>query len=280
MCRKCTGLFISLLFLLLSFALKAQNVSFDTLAFYRHLVKNNLQREQIAFNMEWLNQHKGNIVIADSSFLNNAILYYRLNLNDSSVNNIGKISRGNYFTPPSERLYLSMLILDLQLDEAENIIAGYKINHPANLFLNDARLSIQMLKRENIHKDTTQIAYSPSMEKIREEYESAPHHSPVLAGLYSAVIPGLGKWYLGDKHQAISAFAVNMLLAGQSIESYVRAGPGSARFIVSASLFGLFYGGNILGSILTAKKQRHDYFKQIDYEIFNFYNAIVGKPAY
>jgi hypothetical protein len=137
-----------------------------------------------------------------------------------------------------------------------------------------------MLKREPINNDTTLAFFSPQMEAIKKEYEMVPHHSPLLAGVYSAIIPGLGKLYLGYKYQAFTAFVTNALLAGQSIESYVRSGPGSVRFILSTSLFSVFYGGNILGSIFQAKKQRHDYLKQIDHEIFDYHNAVVGKLAY
>jgi hypothetical protein len=266
--------------LFFAFPAVAQNKPFDTLGFYRHLVKNNLYREQIAFNNEWVRWSRGNAILADSLFLNNAILYYRLNVTDSSDNSIQRIPPENHFTQHSERLYLSMLILHSRLDAVEKIAANNNYTYRTTLFFNDAELSVKMLKRENVSMDTNQTNYSPGMEDIRNEYENPVHHSPFLAGLYSTLIPGLGKLYLGYKYQALSAFVINMLLAEQSAESYVRAGPGSFRFIASASLFGFFYGGNILGSILTAKKQRHDYFKQIDHEIFDFHNAVVGKSAY
>jgi hypothetical protein len=280
MIRICTGSRIKLLLLLLPCPLIAQHTRFDTLAFYNHLVKEHLQLEQIAFNSEWMQWHKGNISINDSSLLNNSILYYDLNAIDSSGQNLLRISKNTDFTEYSERHYLSMLILQNKLKDAETELSGNKAILKSGLYFNDAGLSLKMLNREKIDMDTGKSGFSMRMKVISSEYEKAPYRSPFLAGIYSVILPGLGKLYLGYKYQAITAFTANALLAGQSLESYVRAGPGSARFIISASLFGLFYGGNILGSIILAKKQRHDYLKQIDHEIFDFHNAVVGKPAY
>jgi hypothetical protein len=278
--RVCTGLFIRFFFLLSSFPAIAQNNRFDTIGFYNHLVKNNLQFEQITFNSEWMQWRSNNVLLRDSLLLNNAILYHRLNYTDSSKASLQRIPLESPFTPYSERLYISMLLLHSRLDTLEKVISTNGINYKAGTFFSDADLSLRMLKREDVSVDTGMATYSPGMEKIRKEYETPPRHSPFLAGLYSAVIPGLGKLYLGYKYQAISAFIVNAFLAGEAAESYARAGPGSVRFIISGSIFGIFYGGNILGSILMAKKQRHDYFKQIDHEIFDFHNAVVGKLAY
>jgi len=278
MSRKCTNLFIRLFLLLFPFAVTAQSIRLDTLAFYHHLAENNLQREQIAFNNLWIKQRIHDRTFTDSMYLNNAVLYYKLNLMDLSDIDLAMVS-GTNFNLHSEQLYISMLIIHSRLDEVQNIL-----DSPSNGFTkrtrNDAQLSVNMLLRKNIVIDTTRSTYSTQIKEIAEHYEQAPHHSPVLAGLYSAVVPGLGKLYLGYKYQALSAFMVNMLLAGQSAESYARAGPRSFRFIASTTLFGFFYGGNILGSILSAKKQRHDYYKQLDHEILDFHTTIVGKPLY
>jgi len=264
--------------LLFPFTVIAQSARFDTLAFYHHLAESNLQREQIAFDNLWIKQRPHDRTFTDSLCLNNAVLYYKLNLMDSSGHSLARVSQGNNFNLHSERLYISMLILHSKLDEVQNILYSRSNNSPSGTFFNDAQLSVKMLLRRSI--DTIIPIYSPRIKEIGDRYEIAPHHSPALAGLYSAVIPGLGKLYLGYKYQALSAFMVNTLLAGQSAESYARAGPRSFRFIASTTLFGLFYGGNILGSILSAKKQRHDYYKQLDHEILDFHNTVVGKPLY
>jgi len=223
---------ITFCILFLPFSCISQNGRFDSLGFYNHLVSDKLVPEQIVFNENWVLEHRINTALADSTYLNNSILYYKLNQRDSSFRNLLRISPAAHFTGNTEQHYLSMMIL----------------HHEINDSVKEFVLSLRM-------------------PNLKEEYQKAPHHSPVLAGLFSAVVPGAGKLYMGYKFQALSAFIMNMMLAGQSAESYFRTGPRSARFIVSASLFGIFYGGNIYGSIIGAKKQRHDYLKQIDHEI-------------
>ncbi len=242
MTRKCTGLRISWLFLLLPFISLAQSARFDTLGFYNHLVSNNLLREQLAFNKLWLQIHKGNITLADSTNLNNSVLYYKLNVHDSAILNLAKISPSHNFTEHSERIYLSMLLLQAKVGEADTLLTKNKNILLNGTYFNDTRLSITMLRHEKIIGDTSTFGLSEKMLQIRDNYMKIPHHSAFLATAYSAVIPGLGKWYLGYKHQAITAFIPSIFLAGQSVESYIKAGPSSGRFIVSASLFGFFFG--------------------------------------
>jgi hypothetical protein len=89
--------------------------------------------------------------------------------------------------------------------------------------------------------------------KRKEEILKNKRKSPLLAGLMSAVIPGTGKFYAGYRGQAISAMVPTFIFAAASIESYYRAGPKSVQFITAASLFSIFYVGNIWGSVLSVK---------------------------
>lgn len=89
--------------------------------------------------------------------------------------------------------------------------------------------------------------------KRKEEILKNKRKSPLLAGLMSAVIPGSGKFYAGYRGQAISSMIPTFIFAAAAAESYYRAGPKSAQFITAASLFGIFYIGNIWGSVLSVK---------------------------
>ena len=103
--------------------------------------------------------------------------------------------------------------------------------------------------------------------KYSAELLSIKKKSPLLAGVMSAVIPGSGKYYAGYKGQAISAFIPVMTFAAVAAENYQRAGIKSAQFIVFASVFGLFYVGNIWGSVLSVKIRRNELYRKIDHEI-------------
>ncbi len=104
--------------------------------------------------------------------------------------------------------------------------------------------------------------------------------SPVLAGVYSALVPGLGKFYAGKKKQAIAAFLPVISLAALTYEAYRKDGVRSARFIGFGALFSVFYIGNIWGSTLAVKIRRNEFYKEYDNKILfdlhiplrNFFN--------
>lgn len=77
--------------------------------------------------------------------------------------------------------------------------------------------------------------------------------SPFLAGLMSTVIPGSGKLYAGYRGQAIAAMIPSFIFGAVATENYIKAGPKSVQFIVAASIFSIFYVGNIWGSVLSVK---------------------------
>jgi hypothetical protein len=273
--RTCIRSGISTLFLFIYFAGFSQNSTFDTAAFYKHLVSENLFSEQIAFNHQIIKLHPANTLLKDSLYLNISLAYTRLGNTDSVNANLSRISPTPVFSNYASGTYLSLLVLYQQYDKANGFSVNSKIM-PLPFASLEADLAIKMLERKPTLQDTAISMISPQLRNIKTEYENAPHHSAFLAGLFSAVIPGMGKLYLGYSDQALSGFIANAALGAQAAESYFKAGPASARFIISGSLFGLFYGGNIWGSIIMAKKQKRDHLKQIDYEIFNYYNSAIG----
>lgn len=93
------------------------------------------------------------------------------------------------------------------------------------------------------------------------------HRSPFVAGLYSAVLPGLGKVYAGKSKQGIAAFLPILSLGLLTYEGLRKDGPRSARFIGFGSLFTLFYVGNIWGSILSVKVKRNEFKREYDNKI-------------
>jgi hypothetical protein len=99
--------------------------------------------------------------------------------------------------------------------------------------------------------------------------------SPFLAGLYSAVIPGAGKVYAGKPYEGLATFFQTGALGAIALENYLKAGPGSGRFIAFGGLFGLFYVGNIWGSALAVKVEQQQSLKQFNDEIIrNMYITI------
>lgn len=117
-------------------------------------------------------------------------------------------------------------------------------------------------------------------ERYRDELANTNTKSPFLAGLYSAVLPGAGKWYAGKRKQGVAAFLPIVSLAAITLEAYKKGGIKDARFITFGSLFSLFYVGNIWGSVFSVKIKQKEFNKAYEHKILfdmhiplrNFYN--------
>jgi hypothetical protein len=77
--------------------------------------------------------------------------------------------------------------------------------------------------------------------------------SPVTAGFFSAIVPGSGKLYARRGWDGLYSLLVVGTLAWQSYEGYRKAGPVSVRCLLFGGLGGVFYAGNIYGSIVAAR---------------------------
>lgn len=102
---------------------------------------------------------------------------------------------------------------------------------------------------------------------IRNQLKRVKRKSPAVAGLLSAVVPGLGKFYAGKKGAGMSAFFMNMVLAGMAYENYYRSGYKSPQFIFFGTIFGFFYAGNIVGSVYSVKQHVRSFNGKLNNEI-------------
>jgi hypothetical protein len=118
------------------------------------------------------------------------------------------------------------------------------------------------------------------MQLYYDRLKGFKRRSPVLAGIYSALVPGLGKFYAGKKKQGIAAFLPVISLAALTYEAWRKDGVKSARFIGFGSIFTIFYIGDIWGSTLSVKIRRNEFNKEYDNKILfdmhiplrNFFN--------
>ncbi len=84
--------------------------------------------------------------------------------------------------------------------------------------------------------------------------------SPWVAGLASAVIPGLGKIYAGNVGEGIASFLIVGAFAGLTAESWAKAGtPKNWRTITYGTIGGLLYIGNIFGSAASVRVYYEDF---------------------
>jgi hypothetical protein len=247
--------------------------SFDSLSFYKHLKDKNLFMEQIVFAQKLTKTGSADQAKKDSLFLDVAAVYYKMKIPDSCIVTLRKVLSISAFSEKKKELYFSLLLLFRERNMAEKNIT----NIESRTFMTDVRTSFSILNREKLNMDSVERNISPQIMELRNRYINTPHPYPFLSGAFSAVLPGSGKWYLGYKRQALTAFISNALFAAQAAESYAKAGVSSPQFIITASLFAVFYSGNIFGSILAAKKKKRDYLKEIDHEILGRYHTQFSK---
>lgn len=105
---------------------------------------------------------------------------------------------------------------------------------------------------------------------LKENYKSLINQnkkSPFKAGLLSAIVPGLGKVYTGNKGQALSAFIRVAALGVMTYDSYLKLGINNPQTIIFGSLFSAFYFGNILGSALSVQIVKNEKKNEINHNI-------------
>lgn len=91
--------------------------------------------------------------------------------------------------------------------------------------------------------------------------------SPAVAGMLSAVVPGLGKVYAGKPKQGIAAFLPVALMGAQAYENIRKRGINNGFSIFYTGLFSVFYIGNIWGSALSVHLTRQEQYHEIDQRI-------------
>lgn len=91
---------------------------------------------------------------------------------------------------------------------------------------------------------------APALLALHRQLVTAPTRSPVLAGVLSGVVPGLGQAYVGAWQSAAVSLVLNALFLGTTIELYRQGLPfaGSA----AALVFSVTYAGNIINAAESA----------------------------
>ncbi|MFO7873224.1 MAG: hypothetical protein R6U62_01940 [Bacteroidales bacterium] len=97
--------------------------------------------------------------------------------------------------------------------------------------------------------------------------QETPLRSPFVGGLLSAAVPGLGKVYAGKSAEGIVSFLYMAALGLTTYDFYDGAGLKSPLFILSASVTGLFYAGNIVGSATAVRRANNEFRHEMDQRI-------------
>ena len=85
------------------------------------------------------------------------------------------------------------------------------------------------------------------------EGQQLPRRSEFLAGLFSTVIPGTGKIYSNRSIDGLFSLLTIGLTGWQAYEGFSKDGSKSVKGWVFGSISGVFYLGNIYGSVVAAQ---------------------------
>jgi len=103
--------------------------------------------------------------------------------------------------------------------------------------------------------------------QFHRQIENFNPKSRFLAGLYSTIIPGAGKIYIGKTGEGLMSMLTTVIFGVQAWEAYRKDGIQSARFIIFGGLFSSFYVANIWGSVLAVNIRENEFNEQINQSI-------------
>jgi TM2 domain-containing membrane protein YozV len=136
-----------------------------------------------------------------------------------------------------------------------------------NVYTNKLELARNVLKSQAFPANPIWQEYSTVLAKSQKSKK------PVLAGLLSAIVPGLGKIYAKDWKDGLLTFVFTGSMAFQSYRSFNKHGFKDARGYIYGAIGSGFYLGSIYGSTQSAKNYNLKQIDQTKHEISAIFNA-------
>lgn len=258
------GLFFLITVLLFVPFGKSQNTVSSDLEYIDYLVKND-QLDDAIFFLKKINSSQLSKSSADSVNYYYGMTYHYLKNADTAALFLGKIDeKSGYYV--KSRFYQSLNNMFVRkYDEASNNIIN--VNLDSSLVFNQCKIlqlaGINLLNGKTLRADSliqqfdyAGYIYSNEQKSVKEmatQMKQVNKKTPLKAALLSAVVPGLGKFYAGKKGQALVTMFSTIGIGLLAFENYYRGGVKSPQFIVSGTVFTIFYFGNIVGSAYSVK---------------------------
>ena len=112
------------------------------------------------------------------------------------------------------------------------------------------------------YQDFRLIEQEQKLNDIYNQLITHKHKSPWVAGIVSAIVPGLGKIYAGSYGEGVSSFLLIGSLGAITAENWIKNGPLNWKTIVFGAIGAVFYVGNIYGSVTSVKIYYEDFNNQ------------------
>ena len=125
----------------------------------------------------------------------------------------------------------------------------------------------QLKEAEHSSSSLIGTKYYSDLKSLIDVGKNMKHKSPVLAGLLSALIPGLGKVYCERTRDGIVSFFVVGMVSGLTYYFYRDRGI-TPEVVILGTLDAGYYLGNIYGSAMAARvynyEQHQDFLRALD----------------
>lgn len=106
----------------------------------------------------------------------------------------------------------------------------------------------------NLQSDVIEIRERTALySNYAKQGKHLPRRSPLLAGLMSTIVPGSGRLYTGRVNDAITSLITVGITGWQAYDGFRRDGLSSVKGWTLSTLSGIFYLGNIYGSVISAR---------------------------
>jgi hypothetical protein len=246
---------ISLFFILISFQIRAQ-INWPLIKYFH---KNHLEEN---FNLYYKLQSDSATTLIDQQRLQ--IYRHLIHQNDSALARSFNAFQDTLEAPLQFEIGKRLLGFD-----ATNKAKWYVLNKDSGA--NKALICVNHLIDNPFDKSyENQIPHALQIDF--KDYQKYYKKKPLVAGLLSAAVPGLGKLYGGRSHQFFQTLLVNALYGLQTYELAKKLGPKNGFTIASLSVFSIFYFGQIYGSIKDTRIVKKEKRKQLIYNAKNYFD--------
>jgi hypothetical protein len=255
----------------------SQNVSKD-LKFVQHLV----QQKEFDAAIYYLDSNYP--IPNDSVIFLKGFTYYSHRLLDSAGKYFNRVSSASSYKPAA--IYFSSLsqayeknykIADsLLVSSKDSLIQLNNFQRACVALLSHDFTTFELLQKQFTYNYAPTAAEEKELIRIHEAMSDFKEKSPVVAGIMSGIIPGSGKVYAGFPGKGLAAL---MQVGGLSIvtfEQFYRAGP-TVQFYLFGTLAGLFYFGNIWGSVLSVQQRKLEKNNEWNNEILSLMHFTVRR---
>lgn len=163
-------------------------------------------------------------------------------------------------------------------DRADSIYSTMSGSTPEEVALIDLqKLGMVLLNKNSAAYPRIRTRFSEAPSMIGESLIRMDGHfdnlaafrpkSMALAGIGSALVPGLGKVYAGETGSGISSFLLVGALGAMAIENGIRSGWTHWNTLLFGGLFLVFHAGNVYGSMMSIKEYRKRFYEQSNQHI-------------